>query len=210
MRKTLPILLLVLLSSGCARKVRPPVPAPAADQPAAIAMTDTGEDGGAEAMAAQPMYQGRTAPQWADRVRDTNHAVQSRESVALAQLGEKGYPYLMEGMRSRSDQLRLNCLRTIDKSVLVTHSRETLPVLTQMLRDPKPTIRRAAAARLCWYGPGAQTALRELQTVADSDPLPDIRDVARLSIQMISKPDERSRSVPQDKRGPGGAAALGR
>jgi hypothetical protein len=60
-----------------------------------------------------------------------------------------------------------------------------IPLFIGMLRDREPMIRRSAAARLCWFGTAAQVALRDLTEMAASDPVPDVREVARVSIDLI-------------------------
>lgn len=181
---------LALLLAGCSQKAAPRHTAPELQRggESAVAPWQQGHNGPDATTDAATAYLGQTAPQWAEYLNSDDHAVRSQGSQALAELGEVGFPHLEAGMRSGNDAVRLACLQAISKPTLVDHPQEMVPILRNMLKDPEPLIRRAAAARLCWFGSRASPALPELRTVAQSDPLLDIRQVALVSIEIIQSP----------------------
>jgi len=203
MYRLLSLLLFLLLGllAGCGRQPPPPV----------AAENGLGSSGTAAAAVegdwqAAPVpgttYQGRTVVQWATQLDTDNHVQRSQATMALGQMGEAGYPHLLAGMQSKSDALRIACLQAASKPTLLQHGNEMVPLLTRMLRDPEPMIRRSAAARLPWFGAGAQGALRDLRVMAESDPVPDIRQVAQVSIELILNPKGSSRDGnPQKGQG---------
>jgi len=105
--------------------------------------------------------------------------------MALAKMGEPGYPHLLKGMQSRDVDVQLTALQAITKPVLVAHQQETMALLRGMLRDSNAQIRQAAAARLPWYGKEAQVALPALQGMAKNDSDENVRQVAGTSVTMI-------------------------
>jgi len=187
MRRIIMIALLGLAAVGCARKAPKPVGAESAPAPAPVGAAAENPDDPANG--GGPVYEGRTVRQWDHQLQSSDHAVRQQASVALSALGERGYPSLRDGMLSKSDEVRVACLQAITKPALLEHGNEMIPLLTRMLRDREPMVRRSAAARLCWFGSGAKGALRDLQEMADRDPLPDIRQVARVSIELIQNPN---------------------
>ncbi|MBY0527739.1 MAG: HEAT repeat domain-containing protein [Gemmataceae bacterium] len=203
MRPSVATVLMVLALAGCSRKAPPnpvaeaspvPIPRPSEEDPGD---SEAGRGG------AGTSYEGRTAPQWAKELENSdNHAKRSQASIALSRLGERGYPHLAAGMRSNSDEVRIACLQVIDKPTLLAHPNEMVPLLTQMLRDRQPMIRRSAAARLCWFGEGARGALRDLQQMASNDPETDIRQVARVTIELIQNPKAPHRKGEPGNRPP--------
>lgn len=181
MRQSLLVLCLLLPAGGCARKA-PPV----ASKSNLNGLTPAVSARPAQTDPAFRRSEGRTAPEWGEQLLETrNHATRQQAALALADLGEQGYPHLAAGLRSNSDELRLASIQAMDKPTLLAHQNEMIPLFTRLLRDREPMLRRAAAARLCWFGTAAQGALRDLTEVATTDPMPDIREVARVSIDLI-------------------------
>ena len=146
------------------------------------------------------VVQGRTAPQWAEQLEARNHVQRKQASMVLGKMGERGYPHLREGMRRGSTEVRLACMQAIGKPALLEHRGEMVPILRAMLRDPEPMLRRAAAARLCWFGADARSAVRELQYIAEHDDHPDIQQVAQGEHRIGSEPQCSAQSRPPTGR----------
>jgi HEAT repeat protein len=131
------------------------------------------------------VFQGRTVDQWAERMESQNPTARSQASAALGSMGESGYPFLLKGLRSNSDDVRMNSLQNMTKPVMVAHQQETLGLLRSMLGDPNPLIRQGAAARVSWYGKDAQVALPAVQALAQNDSEPEVRRVAAIAVTEI-------------------------
>lgn len=183
MLRILPLCLLVLLI-GCARKkaAAPVVAAPVQpdtvqeDNPAYASWLPPGEG-----------YQGRTTKQWAQTLNTNDQVERQKASEALGKLGDKGYPYLLDGMKSGSWEMRLTCMKAIDQPVMLAHAKDTLPLLQDMLRDNNSVVRRQALLRVGWFGARASEALTTLRAMADRDEDPETRRVAAEVIVGIHK-----------------------
>src|SRR5262249_30130167 len=119
------------------------------------------------APAQAPTYQGQTAAQWGQRLQSPQAAARQEAGVALRELGAAGFPYLLQGMRSESEEVRQASLQAVDLGDLVKHQAETLPLLVQLLNDRSAGVRQQAAARLAAFGQAARGALPALQRLAD-------------------------------------------
>jgi hypothetical protein len=171
--------LLLVLAAGCSGKTRPTeagntnvpigsgLPPPVQPQRPVVAP--------------KPTYQGQTAQQWSLRLKDRDLYKRQQANEALGELGEEGYPYLLQGLRSGDADQRLSSLKALRSPVLTAHREETMPLLLEMLRDPDPLIRQSAAVRLSWYGKHAQPALGALEVLAKNDVDPDVRRMAERS-----------------------------
>jgi hypothetical protein len=184
MQKIVWISLLAVCVAGCGRKA-PPVQAAAPRSPSRPPATGTADPFAQGAAGEGRTFQGRTPDQWAERLESQNPTVRSQASAALGSMGESGYPFLLKGLRSSSDDVRMNSLQNMTKPVMVAHQQETLGLLRSMLSDPNPMIRQGAAARLPWYGRDSQVALPAVQALAQNDADSEVRRVAAISVTMI-------------------------
>jgi hypothetical protein len=179
----------MLLAIGCGRK-SPPVAVknksalPAAAAAESLLQAAPPEQNGGMAQ----VLQTKSAPELGQQLLETkNDVTRQQTALALADMGEKGYPHLAAGMRSNSTEQRLVSIQVIDKPTLLAHRDEMIPMLEKMLYDREPMIRRSAAGRLCWFGKEAQRSLRYLMEMANNaNELPDIRQVALVSIDLIT------------------------
>ncbi len=179
-------LCLLLLLGGCGRK-SPPVAVKTKSTGASAAASTAVAPMTPEMEAAAKTLQNRSAPELGQQLLDTkNPALRQQAAVALADMGEKGYPHLFAAMKSNNDEQRLAAIQVIDKPTLMAHRNDMIPMLEKMLGDREPMIRRSAAARLCWFGSDAQRSLGLLTGMAnDPNELPDIQQVAKVSIDLI-------------------------
>jgi HEAT repeat protein len=186
------IVCLLLLPAGCSRK-SPPAAINRATGAAAAAPSAAGAGAEGPAAVAGGVYEGRAAPEWGERLVQTqSQAMRDKAAIALAQLGEQGYPHLLAGMRSDSDAVRLASVRAISKAMLLAHQNEMIPLLMRMLKDPEPMIRRAAAGQLRSFGKAGEIALRDLmEMAADKNESPEVRQVAKASAEQIRNPKAR-------------------
>lgn len=182
-------IVLMLMLMGCSQKASPRLTAPELQPSANAGARNQIWAAQAEKQEAAPIsFAGQTAPEWAEQLKSEDHAVLGQASHALAEMGEGGYRQLADGMATGSNQVRLVCIQVITKPTLLAHADEMVPLLRAMLKDREPMIRRSAAARICWFGTAGRVALPELQIMAQSDPVPDIRQVALASIEIIQNP----------------------
>jgi len=131
--------------------------------------------------AAEPrvvMHDGLSAAQWSEKLNVRDLVAREQASVALAALKEDGFPHLVEGMRSQLWEVRLSCLQALSKPALVQQADQTLPILSQLLCDPNPLVRQQAAARVCWFGAQAKSALPALERLAIQDESLEVRQTA--------------------------------
>jgi hypothetical protein len=175
------------LVSGCSRKA-PPMKAAAFAKPTAPrpapAPDDTGTLGDANNVSASARSQVQMAERWGDKLNSSNATTATDAAAALGSLGEHGYPYLVKGMQSSSDGVRLSSLKSMHITQLVSpkHQDETLPILVAMLRDPNPALRCSAVARLPWYGKAAGKYLQMAQVLANNDPDGNVRAAAAVAV----------------------------
>jgi hypothetical protein len=185
MYRTIAVVLVLVLAAGCGRK-QVPAPNVGAGLSYLAPLVPEGTDlSPAPVSAPGTTYQGWTAPQWGRELLSENPATVASAGMALAELGEAGYPHLRAGLGSRAIVVRAASIQAMTKPLLLEHRKEMLPLLGRLLRDPEPLLRRAAAARLGWFGLDAQDCIADLQTVAAGDPMADIRMVAKASIDLI-------------------------
>ena len=146
--------LLLLLIVGCG-KAKPllsvVVPVPMKVEPAALASTTAANS--------ERVYQGRTAPQWGQVLTEGEPTARDNAGRALRDLGKEGYPFLLNGMRSRSWEVRMICLRAVSKEQMAADPARTMPLLTSLVEDDNPQISRYAIVRLGWLGTTAQGTL---------------------------------------------------
>jgi hypothetical protein len=179
-------LLVLVMIAGCGRKLPPP--ANNAGSPSVSGqLQPVSEAPAAVVPASGPTFQGRSAPQWAAQLQTNDPNALRQASTALGELGEAGYVSLRDGLRDKSGSLRIACLQAISQPIVVAHWKEMLPLLTGLLQDREPAVRRAAAAKLCALGTRAQSAVPELRRLAENDPVADNRQVAQTSIELISQ-----------------------
>jgi hypothetical protein len=176
-----------LALSGCSRKA-PPVKASALAKPPVArhgAVTDEGASpSDAHSVGSNPRAQAQQAERWGDKLNSSNATTATDAAAALGALGEHGYPYLVKGMQSSSDGVRLSSLKSMHITQLVSpkHQDETLPILVAMLRDPNPALRCSAVARLPWYGKAAGKYLQFAQALANNDPDGNVRAAAAVAV----------------------------
>jgi hypothetical protein len=173
--------------SGCSRKA-PPVKA------SALAKPHTGRNGGppgesdgpalANNFGAGVRSQAQMAERWGEKLNSANTTTATDAAAALGALGEHGYPYLVKGMQSPSDGVRLSSLKSMHITQLVNpkHQDETLAILAAMLRDPNPALRCSSVARLPWYGKAAGKYLQIAQAMANNDPDGNVRAAAAVAV----------------------------
>lgn len=185
MRRSIFVVLLMLVAAGCGRKTPPKIgglgPAPAdVAQPTASAADPQAVVGGA-------MYEGRTAPQWGEVLEGRDNAARMKAGYALSNMGEKGYVELARGLKSTSDEARLASLQAVSRTQLLAHRRDSMTLLLDMIEDRNPMIRQGAAARLSWFEMDSEQALPVLQRHAAKDPDADVRRVCQDSVYAIQE-----------------------
>ena len=126
----------------------------------------------------------------------------NRASVALGRMGAPGGAVLIQGMRNPSKAVRLDSLQSVTRDQLLGQRGESLALLRQLLADPDPDIRRAAAARIPWYGEVSPADLRTLQQMAKEDEAPEVRSAAADALYAI---DQNVKSGGKSTRGVGRA-----
>jgi HEAT repeat protein len=192
MRLTVRLAFLLLVMPACTTKA-PPVArrAPLAHANPSVASQAVS----AHPDAVAPLL-GRTLSQWEEQLSSKDLAARQRATLALGQLGEAGYPALLNGMKNESADVRLQSLQAIYRPVLVQHQAETVPLLLQLLQDPNPAVREHAAIRLAWFdvrvsnmtpraGYYARERLQALRLLAQKDETPAAKNAALHSIQSI-------------------------
>jgi HEAT repeat protein len=192
MRLTVRLAFLLLVVPACTTKA-PPVarPAPLARANASVASPAIP----AHPDAAAPLL-GRALSQWEEQLSSKDLAARQRATLVLGQLGEAGYPALLNGMKNESADVRLQSLQALYRPVLVRHQAETVPLLLQLLQDPNPAVREHAAIRLAWFdvrvsnmtpraGYYARERLQALRLLAQKDETPAAKNAALHSIQSI-------------------------
>lgn len=132
------------------------------------------------------IYQGRTAVQWAEQFQHREPAVRSKATRALADLGKDGFPHLLQGMRSERDEVRVECLRALTQEQVLAQGKEMYPQLLEMLRDPSAEVRKAAVARVAWFGAQAKAVQGTLETLALNDPDTEVRSIAIDTLNSIA------------------------
>jgi hypothetical protein len=183
MRKFVVLGCALALVAGCAGKAPPvksslPAKAPSARNLDKLSIAELG----ALSDAASPAVQTKIAERWADKLQSSNASTVSDATAALGALGDYGYPHLVKGLESPSDELRIASMKSMHVSNLVKHQNETLPILVAMLRDPNPSIRGAAVSRLPWYGKAAGKYLQFVQAMARTDPDANVRVIAAVAV----------------------------
>ncbi len=179
MRPTL-LIAAVLLLAGCNRhKPAPPVlagvaqaaPGGVAEQPVAFAVP-TGPE----------YHEGRSATQWAQALQQGDAYQRQKAGQALGALGERGFRHLLEGMSSRSWEMRLTCLKSLTREAMTGHSRQTLPAVTRLLQDDNGVVRQEALLRTGWFGDQGKQALPVLRGMAARD---DDTETRRMAVDII-------------------------
>jgi HEAT repeats len=148
--------LISVLAMGCGR-AKPPAPAanalPVANlQPAAASELPDSATG-----------QAQTPAQWGTLLLTADPTARESASRALRDLGKDGFPYLLQGMQSRSWEVRLVSLRAVPKEQVMANRSRALPVLADLAADSNPQIAQYATIRLGWLGASAQSALPVLK-----------------------------------------------
>lgn len=188
MRMPKPIVaaLLVVLAAGCSRKVAlTPTGASqggVGNQPSPVTQP-TWEYGSTPG----PVYQGRPPAHWANELKRADPVARGEAGRALSKLGEDGYPHLRDGLRSRSDEVRLTAIRALPQTVMLAHQNETTPILLSFVRDQNPELRREAVVRLGWYGKDGRGFIPMLRGVMANDAEPKVREAAMVTIDSIEQ-----------------------
>lgn len=173
--------LLALLPLGCGRNVPPAAglgsDGPVGLTPVAVGLVDP---------TIEPIFEGHTPEQWAGRLSSNSPEVRAQARTALGRLDKQGYPFLVQGMKSNSSEMRLQCLQAIYKPVLVKNSNETLPLVMSMLQERDPQLRLNAVSRLPWFEKDAARAMPTLQYLAANDASPEVRQAAKESMMWIN------------------------
>jgi hypothetical protein len=199
MKRTLTIVMVLLLASGCSKKA-----------PSGVAKLkgQSSPIGAGQAIANQtwsdpdtlppgtPVHQGKSAPQWGDQLQSPDAGTRTQASAALRDMGEAGYVELKKGLRNPAPDVRLSSLQGLYAPILLAHKDETLPMLRDMLQDPNPALREQAAIRMAWFAKENRAALPRLEQLAQNDPSPQVRSAAALSAGSIK--DAASGRVNKD------------
>lgn len=188
------LVLLLGLPAGCGRKA-PPVARPATTAGgAASVILNT-----APVRMVDPnvrTYQGRSPEQWGEQLAAQDAGARQQAATALRELGSAGVKPLVEGMSSRSPEVRLQALQGLSVPMVTENPKATLPVLLLLLRDPVPAVREQAALRLAWFdrtgagqklqaGVEAAQRIAALENVVRTDSDPAVRTAAANSLLCI-------------------------
>jgi len=178
---------LIAVAAGCGRKGPPPAAEGVGVGPGAVSSQVEPPPGWEPPQTGQ-VYQGRTPPQWGSQLVDARDpAIRAEAAIALSRMGKVGYPYLLQGVKTGSDEVRLTSLQAMAKPDLVG-DRNSMPMLIDLLFNSRdPALRQAAASRLAWYGMDAQRATQALQRAASSDSDAEVRRVAASAIVEIEE-----------------------
>jgi len=89
----------------------------------------------------------------------------------------------MDYLRSGKFEVALDAARTISRE-----GPSAVPQIVEVLADPNPTTRWAAAASLCLIGTSARDAVPTLQSLAQGDKDISVRNMAKLALNQIGGP----------------------
>lgn len=187
MRKVVVLSCCLLLLVGCSRKA-PPVKMSAVAKALPRTSGPADSDGYSpwdsnfRGNAGSPAAQAQSAERFSEKLQSANATTASEAAVALGAMGEQGYPHLVKGMQSPSDNVRLTAMKSMHIKELVKHEAETLPILVAMLGDPNPALRCSAVGRLPWYGKPAGKYLQIVQAMANADPDGNVRAAAAVAV----------------------------
>jgi HEAT repeat protein len=120
--------------------------------------------------------QPRTALQWQQVLTGTDPKGRELAARALRDLGKDGFPYLLQGMQSKSWEVRLVSLRAASKELVAANPGRTLPILTELAGDSNPQIAQYAVVRLGWLGSRGQSALPVLKRKLAEDDNPQVKE----------------------------------
>jgi HEAT repeat protein len=144
------------------------------------------------------LSQPRSAPQWGQLLNTGDAKSREAASNALRDLGKVGFPHLLQGMQSRSWEVRLASLRAAPKAEMVANRSQTYPVLTRLAEDDNPEIAQYAIIRLGWLGGSARSTLPLLKKrladhpEAQNDTLQaiiEMHDSVPLLVNLLGDPD---------------------
>ena len=163
--------LALVLCLGCAKGPPRPAAFPVPGAPSAEAIGPVTDPAPSKPEAAE-------ADRWQNALRDRDIRVRLQAAEMLGDLGEIGFPSLLEGLQSEMAEVRLACLRSVKRQVLAAHGDEVVPVLARLLADADTLVRREAIGRVSGLGDQTKALLPELRNVAGADPDREIRDQA--------------------------------
>jgi HEAT repeat protein len=166
MRTIFALTAMLVLLAGCSR-AKPKAPVAQAP-PVAI------PEGSAPAPEVTPpefdLSRPRPAAQWATLLDSGDANSRDAASRALRDLGKAGFPYLLQGMRHRSWEVRMVSLRAASKQDMVANRSQAYPVLTTLAQDSNPEIAHYAIIRLGWLGGAGRAALPILKKRLEDHP----------------------------------------
>ncbi|HHT35889.1 MAG TPA: hypothetical protein GX019_01800 [Firmicutes bacterium] len=117
---------------------------------------------------------------------DSDYSVQQVASAALVKVGSAAVPSLESGLTKYSHASMLPVRQAIARILGQIDTAESVTVLMQMLNDPAPQIRRAAAQGLEAIGPAARHTSRKLgELILDRNEDAQVRAAAAQAIGKI-------------------------
>jgi HEAT repeat protein len=129
-------------------------------------------------------YEGKSAAQLQQMLKDPRPAVQAQGAFGLSQMGstaQEAVPALIECLKQET-LVRQNAALAL--GAIGPQAKDAVPALVEALHDPEWTVRRQAAAALGMIGPAAGDALPELRKLKqDADTL--VRKAAADAISRI-------------------------
>jgi hypothetical protein len=108
----------------------------------------------------------------------------AQQANAAAQKQAVAEAAILDNPQSTSAQKQQACVALIG---LGPNGAPAEPALDRMLKDPNPQMRGDAVATLMKIGPGAHAAEGDLQTLAKTDPNPQVRNLAGDAAIQVSK-----------------------
>ena len=132
-------------------------------------------------------YEGKSAAELEQMLRDSNPAVQAQGAFGLSRLGSEAraaVPALVDALK-KDRLVRKNAALALGQ--IGPDARDAVPALSEALSDSEWAVRRQAALALGQIGPEARKAIPALEKVR-RDPDPLVRQAAQKALKQIRVP----------------------